>query len=343
MGRKPDLTQGTITRIDTLYKAGYSVTEIVKETGVSQRSARRWVKKCRESSQLITPTQSKRPGLAPKLSTRTLKALKRQLNTRPTLTARQLKEENPALLGNVSVRTVSRNVQEKLDLPSRVAARKPLLTVTHKRNRVAFAKKCSTWPIEKVRAILWSDESMFTVTGKPSGRVRRPRKSDRYDQRYTVKSEKHPEKVMVWGAFSYHGVGKLYFLEKGVTMNTERYLELLYDNLEESFESCKAEIFMQDGAPCHTSKETKQWLSDCAVEYIQDWPGNSPDLNPIENLWSCMKNQLREKDTSSLAKLKAAVQSIWDNLSNDLLRKLVDSWPNRLKEVIKRKGNTTKY
>ena len=39
MGRKPDLTQGTITRIDTLYKAGYSVTEIVKETGVSKKCA----------------------------------------------------------------------------------------------------------------------------------------------------------------------------------------------------------------------------------------------------------------------------------------------------------------
>lgn len=343
MGRKPDLSQETITRIQTLHKADYSTKEIEDATGVSSRSVRRWVKKCRECPDELTPTHAKRPGKARKVSERTLNVIKRQLTSHPTNTARDIKQSNTDLLQNVSLRSVSRYIHDELDLPSRRAARKPLLTVRHKKNRVTFAKKCLSWPQDKIRSILWSDESTFTVTGTPYRYVRRPRGADRYDPLYTVKSVKHPPSLMVWGAFSYHGVGKLVFFEKGVRVNTEKYLDLLFDNLEDCFDTCHASVFMQDGAPCHTSYPVKEWLDNCAIEYIRDWPANSPDLNPIENLWSIVKKELREKDTSTVLKLRSAITSVWENLSEEVIHKLVDSVPQRLQECIKKKGNTTKY
>lgn len=148
---------------------------------------------------------------------------------------------------------------------------------------------------------------------------------------------------MVWGAFGYHGVGKLVILPRNVLMNADRYLELLSDHLEDCFEMCQTNLFMQDGVPCHTAKLIKNWFDFVQVDYIRDWPGNSPDLNPIENLWALMKNKLRDRDTSSIPKLEAAIQDIWNNIHPQWLQHLAESVPRRLDKCVKREGRPIKY
>lgn len=79
----------------------------------------------------------------------------------------------------------------------------------------------------------------------------------------------------------------------------------------------------------------------CALDYI-GWSSNSPDLNPIDSVWSIMKRKLEQVDTSSLTKLKGELLKLWE-MPEELLQKLADSFPNRLQEVIKKKGNAIKY
>ncbi len=52
-------------------------------------------------------------------------------------------------------------------------------------------------------------------------------------------------------------------------------------------------IFQQDLAPAHTAKGTKRWFNDLGVTVL-DWPANSPDLNPIDNLWGIVKRKMRQ-------------------------------------------------
>lgn len=44
--------------------------------------------------------------------------------------------------------------------------------------------------------------------------------------------------------------------------------------------------FMQDNSPVHRSRATLAWFRDHPEVELMDWPAKSPDLNPIENLWS---------------------------------------------------------
>ncbi len=101
-------------------------------------------------------------------------------------------------------------------------------------------------------------------------------------------------------------------------------------------------IFQQDVAPAHTAKSTKSWLNDQDVGVL-DWPANSPDLNPIENLWSIVKRKMRNKRPENADELKATVKETWASIPPQQCHKLITSMPRRIEAVIKAKGAPTKY
>ncbi len=115
---------------------------------------------------------------------------------------------------------------------------------------------------------------------------------------------------MIWGAMSSAGVGPLCFLKTNVTAPV--YQEILehfmFPSADQLFKDADF-IFQQDLAPAHTAKSTKSWLNDHGVGVL-DWPANSPDLNPIENLWGIVKRKMRNKRPKNADELKATVKEI---------------------------------
>lgn len=69
-------------------------------------------------------------------------------------------------------------------------------------------------------------------------------------------------------------------------------------------------IFQLDLAPCLASKMVKKFFADKGIQCL-DWPGNSPDINPIENLWSICKTRLRTMDCTTKTKLIESVIAVW--------------------------------
>ena len=348
-GRK--LKESDIGGIAYLCKAGHPNKYISDITDIPIRTVQFWTKRFRDNDfKDIDSPHKKHPGKARKIGARTLAVLKREVEKAPRISARQLKEMNSQLLSHVSVCTVARALHRDLLYKYRCAWKKPIVTHRQMVNRVKFSKDRKGWGIMRWKKVLWSDEAIFTVTSNRSGYVRRRPGSDPLHPKYLCGTTKHPDKIMVWGCFSYYGLGKLIVLPKNQMVNQNTYLDLLSEHLDDCFTLCRIPrttgSFMQDGASCHTANMIKQWFEWVGIDYIKDWPGNSPDLNPIENLWSIMKARLKDRDTSSVPKLEAAVKDIWNDIGNNekhIFQNLALSVPNRLTEVISRKGRPTKY
>ncbi len=110
-------------------------------------------------------------------------------------------------------------------------------------------------------------------------------------------------------------------------------------------------IFMQDNAPIHKAHIICEWLEENKV-HVMEWPPYSPDLNPIENLWALLKAEIYRSypeliglsnTQASLALLIRCAIATWENLSEQILTRLLDSMVHRVDAVIKANGWYTKY
>ncbi len=220
----------------------------------------------------------------------------------------------------------------------RKRATKPLLNQRQRQKHLTWAVEKKNWTVAQWSKVLFSDESKFCISfGNQGPRVWRKR-GEAQTPCCLKSSVKFPQSLMIWAAMSSAGVGPLCFLKS--TVNAAIYQEILEHFMLPSADKLYGDadfIFQQDLAPAHTAKGTKSWFNDHGVTVL-DWPANSPDLNPIENLWGTVKRKMRDTRPNNADELKAAIKATWASIPI-----LITSMPCRIEAVIKAKGAPTKY
>ena len=116
-------------------------------------------------------------------------------------------------------------------------------------------------------------------------------------------------------------------------MNSKAYLQIIQRKVCRELSGLHPRaIFQQDSAPCHKAKMNTNCFKKIKITAL-DWPGNSPDLNPISNLWFTVKNRLRKMDCPNKIKLIQSEIHVWlhDKEIKQICKKLVLS----MKEGVK--------
>ena len=266
----------------------------------------------------------------------------------------------------ISTRTLSRRLNE-VQLYSRIRQRKPMLNAHHKHARLAWAQQYKDWTVQDWKRVIWSDECPIQLGGQGCRQRCIRKKGEAYKEQNCLPTVRSGHvTLMVWACFTGDRLGPLIVCEEG-NVDREVYAELLFDGLLSLVDDLLAVpndatmievttentlLFMHDNAPCHKPDDIKELLKEAHIP-VMKWPAQSPDLNPIENLWPDLKARFRKqfyelgyhpsRSRDTLQQCERLLQDVWQSTALELIANLIESMPRRVEAVIVAKGGPIKY
>ena len=165
----------------------------------------------------------------------------------------------------------------------------------------------------------------------------------RHQPRVLKQRAKHPVKIHIWGGISTRGATDI-IMFTGI-MDAQRLSAVLEVGLLPFIRSHYSDghRLQQDNDPKHASRHIEAFFEENGVNW---WPTppESPDLNPIENVWGSLKQYLRNSyKPKNLDQLRDGIKQFWATLTPEVCARYISHLKKVIPKVIKEDGGPSGY
>lgn len=272
--------------------------EIANECECSVSTVKRWWSRYGTEGNVLTKP---RPGQPRVLDASQKAEIIEMIEEDPFLTAKYIGRQY-----NVSYMTIIRLLREH-GIHCRTSAKQTKLTEDHKIYRVAFCENLLEKSNADLDCIMFTDEKTFSTDVRWRKQVYRPRNTRHVTGYIRTENLSGRINAAYWGAISVDGPATDIIKING-RFNSVQYLDILRNHVEPIMTPDK--IFMHDNSPVHTAGVVMEYLSNQEFDTMA-WCPMSPDLNPIENVWSYVIYDWPQMQTRSPRALDLLVQERW--------------------------------
>lgn len=215
------------------------------------------------------------------------------------------------------------------------------LSEHHKTKRVEYSHRMKSYNWNKV---LFSDEKTFYLGSSSDYAWQDP------NNRIFEEKIFYPKKINVWGGIGTHMKTKLYYFDRN--LNSELYEKILKARIKEKQlifaprcpkNLCKNYEFLQDNAKYHKTTEVMKTIEDIVGDRYIEHPANSPDLNPMEDMWSYLDSKVKEARPKTISSLKRTLTRAWNDLDWSYAAKSTKSMSRRLRKCKECGGQRLDY
>jgi transposase len=308
----------------------HSPREIHEKSEIPLRTIQKNLKKLKETGTIEHKGGNGRPSKVTQTFSRSIGQVIRRNNAVSTRQlAVKLRETHNA---SISHHTVWRHIKKK-NYKSSVPIGTPMLTARHIETRMAWAQfhMNDDWS-----RTIFTDETAFDLF---RNKIRRWHKDG---QRPIRRLPKERQKVMAWGGISLKGKTSLFCFTD--IMDGPYYVNILETQLLPATQRLYGRNWrlQQDNDPKHTSRVAKTFIDEKRIRTI-DWPSNSPDLNPIENMWYIMKNNVEKRMPKNVDELKRFMVEEWEKIPQEIVKNIIMSMKRRCELVSEKNGDRISY
>lgn len=254
---------------------------------------------------------------------------------------------------NTNAKSISKSTVNKILLEELGKTRKITKSFHLNANQMMERKKFAEYIIENQlsgKDFIFTDEKRFYLNkpyNKQSNKIRLSKLMKFKLKKgckeainlVTYKESQYEPSIMVSGGITSEGVSSLIFCIG--TMDSSAYIQAMKIYKQDlKYRLINSYIFQDDNAPCHVSKQAKEFKEK---EFKKDrilskWPSRSPDLSPIELLWNILQDKLALKKSKTIEELKTNLVYIWNRIPPELCKNLISQFDVRIRQIIKTDG-----